>query len=290
MGSLRIGLGVSQAARVAVLGNAVVGSTLSLSPLPLNGAGPFNITVQWLRDGAPIGGANDATYTTVAGDVGTAISAEVTINSTTIPSDNAVTIQAAPVAPTPPAWTVQPSFTDLAPQVGATVTVDPGSLDGTAPITIEFEYLRLDGVDKTPETVGLSWDSTGETAGVITARLRATNAAGSVLSDEVTVNLAAASVGGTDPNVQSVAADGWQVTYDGAQIPAEFDPVADPKVVTVQRSGFDASGAAATVEDELLILKRVRQPFPAETTLTADQASLDDFVFSGDVIAGVTNA
>ena len=205
MTSISIGLGLPQPPTVTVLGSAVVGGTLSLSPLSLDGAGPYSIAVQWLRDGAPISGATSATYTTVTEDIGTAISAELPINGTPIQSENSVTIEPVAVVPIAPAWTEQPFFTDPNPRIGDVLAVDPGTLTGDAPIDIAFEYLRLDGVDKTSETTGLSWDSGGEPIGIVTGRLRATNAAGPVLSDELTVTLSALSVGGTALSLTSFA-------------------------------------------------------------------------------------
>jgi hypothetical protein len=68
--------------------------------------------------------------------------------------------------------------------------------------------------------------------------------------------------------------------------PAElsFDPV------TVQRQGFDATGAATTITDTLYTMKRVRQPYPNENSLTADKVTLGEYIYSTDTIAGVTNS
>lgn len=91
----------------------------------------------------------------------------------------------------------------------------------------------------------------------------------------------------TDPNVNSIDADGWQINYTSP--PAEFDPVGDPKYVVASRPGFNASGGSITVTDNLEIMKRVRQAYPNQASLTANNAAIADFVFSGDTITGVTN-
>lgn len=91
----------------------------------------------------------------------------------------------------------------------------------------------------------------------------------------------------TDPNVTAIQADGWRATYTSP--PTEFDPVGDPKYVDVERPGFTAAGGTTTVIENLLLMKRVRQPYPNHTTLTVNDVALQDFVFSGDTISGVTN-
>lgn len=88
--------------------------------------------------------------------------------------------------------------------------------------------------------------------------------------------------------VTTIAADGWQATYDGTP-PAEMDPSGDPETVTVTRQGFDASGGAVSVNDTVTLMKRVRQPYPNQGSLTADSIALSDFVYAGDTIAGVAN-
>lgn len=86
----------------------------------------------------------------------------------------------------------------------------------------------------------------------------------------------------------SINADGWTGTYPAP--PASFDPEASPKTVTVTRQGFDATATPVSVTETLTVMTRLRQPYPDQTTLTADQVALSDFVYQGDSIAGVTNA
>ncbi|MDO9640855.1 MAG: hypothetical protein Q7J44_20175 [Pseudotabrizicola sp.] len=82
---------------------------------------------------------------------------------------------------------------------------------------------------------------------------------------------------------QTVNADGWTV--------AASDPAAAvAQAVTVQRQGFDAAGSAVTVTNGLTCTKRLRLPFPDQASLTAGGAVLSDYVYAGDMIAGVTNA
>jgi hypothetical protein len=85
----------------------------------------------------------------------------------------------------------------------------------------------------------------------------------------------------------AIDADGWRATYGSP--PTEFDPVGSPETFSVTRSGFDATGTAATYSDTITLMKRVRQAYPSQASLTSDKAALSDFIYSGDTISGVTN-
>lgn len=91
---------------------------------------------------------------------------------------------------------------------------------------------------------------------------------------------------GSDPNVLAIQSDGWRATY---QAPGTFDPVGDPNRVLVQRPGFDSAGSPATIDDTVTIMARVRQPYPNEATLTSEDVSLSEFVYSGDTVDGISN-
>lgn len=85
----------------------------------------------------------------------------------------------------------------------------------------------------------------------------------------------------------AIEADGWRGTYGSP--PTEFDPVGAPVTFTVDRPGFNSSGTGITVTDTVTLIKRVRLPYPDQATLTSDKVALSDFIYSGDVISGVTN-
>jgi hypothetical protein len=87
-------------------------------------------------------------------------------------------------------------------------------------------------------------------------------------------------------NFQSVNADGWSVTYAS---PPTFDPVGSPEFFTVLRDGYDATGAATTIAENLVCTRRARQVFPNQASLTTDQVALSDYIYSTDIITGVTN-
>lgn len=72
--------------------------------------------------------------------------------------------------------------------------------------------------------------------------------------------------------------------------PTEFDPVSDPQILRVTRGagGYDATGAAVTVTDDILITKRMRQRYPNEASLEASRAAVAQILYSGDTCADVT--
>jgi hypothetical protein len=88
--------------------------------------------------------------------------------------------------------------------------------------------------------------------------------------------------------ITAIESSGWQAIYPSP--PASLNPVSAPQTVTVTRQGFSPSGAATSVSDVLTLMARQRQPYPNQASLTADRVVLSDFVYAGDVIAGVSNA
>ena len=90
----------------------------------------------------------------------------------------------------------------------------------------------------------------------------------------------------TDPNITAFNVDGWSAVYTS---PPTFDPVADPKYAYVTRSGYNASGGAATVTDAITVTTRRRQAHPNQASLSADIAALSDYVYTTDTVTGVTN-
>jgi hypothetical protein len=85
--------------------------------------------------------------------------------------------------------------------------------------------------------------------------------------------------------ITAVFADGWSAQYAGT--PPSLNPLTTE---TVSRQGFDAAGASTMHTDTLTITQRVREPYPAQGSLSAARVSLSDYVYSTDTIAGVTNS
>lgn len=77
---------------------------------------------------------------------------------------------------------------------------------------------------------------------------------------------------------------GWHVTYPS--VPA--GPTLD-EPFTVIRAGFDATGAATTYADTVLVTRRLNQVYPNGSLYEPDLVALSDEIFFGDVIAGATN-
>ncbi|WP_426031949.1 hypothetical protein [Cypionkella sp. TWP1-2-1b2] len=87
-------------------------------------------------------------------------------------------------------------------------------------------------------------------------------------------------------NFQSVNADGWSNTYAS---PPTFAPNVTPESFTVSRQGFDITGAAITVAEDMICTQRIRQPYPSQASLTTNLVAMSDYVYSTDTISGVTN-
>lgn len=129
---------------------------------------------QWRRDGAPVAGATQPSYTPVAGDVGTALSVVVTGTSggQTVP---VVLAAPAPVeaAPVPLQATTPPSLPATAPRVGTAFTVT-APVWNQAGVTTTYQW-RRDGqpiVGATSASYTPVADDLGTTIGVIATGTR----------------------------------------------------------------------------------------------------------------------
>jgi predicted secreted protein len=85
--------------------------------------------------------------------------------------------------------------------------------------------------------------------------------------------------------LQSVAADGWQATYDGAPP----STVIESWFNNIEREGFTTAGIATTYNDPIYVTRRVRQAYPNQASFTTDTVALSEHLYADDVIAGVTN-
>lgn len=137
-----IGTAPSNTALPVITGTPVQGQTLTASNGSWTGTAPITFTRQWKRNGVNIGGATNTTYVVQAADVGQNITVTVTGTNITGSSNATSTATAIAVAP---ANTVAPSISGT-PQVGQTLTANPGTWTGTAPITYTYKWKR-NGVD-----------------------------------------------------------------------------------------------------------------------------------------------
>jgi hypothetical protein len=101
----------------------------------------------------------------------------------------------------------------------------------------------------------------------------------------ITRSPAAAAGGGGGSLLSSVQADGWQGVWKTGT-PPTFDPNGAPVFETFSRQGFDANATAITFNEQIPILRRVRQVWPNHLTDTADRVALGDYVLSTDTIVG----
>jgi hypothetical protein len=130
----------------AVTGTPQVGQTLTSSTGTWTGDAPITFAFQWLRCDAngnncnPIAGATNPTYTVVQADVGNTIRSHVTATNAA-GSATAQSAAVAPTSPNAPANTVAPTITGT-PQEGQTVTANPGTWTGTAPIAFTYQWHR----------------------------------------------------------------------------------------------------------------------------------------------------
>lgn len=86
--------------------------------------------------------------------------------------------------------------------------------------------------------------------------------------------------------VTEILAQGWQARHAS---PGAFDPATSPETLSIQRTGFDQTGAPAQHDETVALTARIRQPSPDQNTPSPDQVALANYVYAGDVIEGVTN-
>lgn len=138
---VEIGTAPAFTAAPLLSGTPVVGQILSVTNGTVTGTAPITYTYAWFVDGSVVVGETASTYTVQAGDEGLDVYAEVTAtNAFGAASDdsNVLTIATVPVN------TVAPSISGP-PEVGETLTANPGTWTGTAPITYTYQWQFDDG-------------------------------------------------------------------------------------------------------------------------------------------------
>ncbi|WP_182920302.1 hypothetical protein [Nocardioides cavernaquae] len=116
---------VANSAAPVITGDAVVGSTLSVTDGTWSPA-TVTVTRRWLADGVAISGATASTYTLTAAEVGKKITVEATAARTGWTSGVAISEETAAVAPAPLHNTVAPAISGSA-AVGSSLTSDTGT-------------------------------------------------------------------------------------------------------------------------------------------------------------------
>jgi hypothetical protein len=132
-----------------ISGTAQKGQRLHAEPGSWSGTQPIHFSFQWQRcnssgaNCANISGATSNDYTLGSADVGNTVRVVVTARNSAGMSTAASSPTAVIAAPQAPANTTPPTVSG-APQLGQTLTANPGSWTGPQPITFTFQWLRCD--------------------------------------------------------------------------------------------------------------------------------------------------
>lgn len=130
----------------SISGTPEEGETLTANTGTWSGTAPITYSYQWYRDGVEIPLATANTYLLTGDDIGAMISVKVTANNGC--SNNGSSASSLPVGPIEVSPCVEPSFEsqptidgDTGPGSQLNV-IDDGNPQGTAPITITYQWLR----------------------------------------------------------------------------------------------------------------------------------------------------
>lgn len=279
---------VGQGLTVIQVENLIAGITILVSPTPLVVGDMATVTVTvptgWTiatitATGATLSGSG---LTSPAARTYTAPSGAVTITVTGTDAQEQAVSRSVTV-------TAQAKLLTLT----ATVSPSPAEVDDVVTLTFNTAPDSVTALQGgTPLTVsgsGTTWTVTATAVGSIDFTASKSGYTG--WTGSVTVESGEAAV------ITSFAANGRTATWaDGT--PPTFTPDTAPVAISVMRQGFDNTGTATTISDQLVITKRARQPYPnasvsggavVVTGWTASDVVLSDYVYAGDTMVGVTN-
>jgi hypothetical protein len=135
---------VSNAVAPAISGTPQEGQVLHVSNGTWNGSGPITYGYQWYRctggTCTAIPGATAADYELIADDIGATLKAAVTATNAagSAMAESAETASTTGIAPV----SGDAPVVSGTPEVGQTLTADPGTWSGTAPIDVTFQWTR----------------------------------------------------------------------------------------------------------------------------------------------------
>ncbi len=199
------------------------GQTLSATTGAWTGTAPISFAYQWRRCDAAgvacadIAGATAATYTQVAGDVGSSV--RVLVTATNVAGSASVTSAATGViAAAPPVNTALPVISGTA-RDGQTLITSNGAWSGTPPISYSYQWRRCDAAgaacaDIAGATGGSYVQTPADVGGTLRVVVTGANAAGSALatSAQTAVVAAAPPVNTALPTISGTARDGQTLT------------------------------------------------------------------------------
>ncbi|HST25923.1 MAG TPA: hypothetical protein VLJ76_08020 [Gaiellaceae bacterium] len=132
-----------------ISGTAQKGQRLHADPGSWSGTRPMSFAYQWQRCGSGgancsnISGARGHDYVLTSADVGNTVRVVVTATNSAGSAGAASSPTAVVAAPKAPANTVPPTISG-APQLGQTLTANPGTWSGPGPITLSYQWRRCD--------------------------------------------------------------------------------------------------------------------------------------------------
>ena len=132
-----------------ISGTAQKDQTLHAEPGSWSGTQPITFDYRWQRCNASggscsnISGANGHDYVLTSADVGNTVRVVVTAKNSAGMGTAASSPTAVVAAPQAPANTAPPTISGT-PQLGQTLTANPGSWTGPQPITFTYQWLRCD--------------------------------------------------------------------------------------------------------------------------------------------------
>lgn len=237
--------------------------------------------------------STDPAYIWTSADVAAgadAMTVEVTatndVGPTTETSDPVTIAAPLAISGTPPAALVGTPYTFTPTRTGGHAPY-AFALTGTLPSGLSFSTStgKITGTPLASGTAALSigvTDGDGLTASLGPFDLVVTSGGGETIPAPFSrVNGPA-----NDPFTAAVANSfqGWTVESASA--------IDDETPFTVQRAGFDATGAATTYLDTMYVMRKIRQPAPNNASLSASTYALSDYLYVNDAPSGeaVNNA
>lgn len=268
---IAIALGLSQTKVITILGSATVGSVLSLSSIALTGSSPITYQIQWFRNGTIIPGATSASYTPLAADIGSSISAQLTLpGGSVLTSSNAVTVQDNPGA-LPTGLTLEDFTRDRAvfdtgaafglssAGVARSGTADPGEV-------VQLRVVTDAGVQVVGWTDAATADGAGDWTGIIFApRGSAALRIEARLKRNAAVTAATVNRFFAGHAVAFWGQSEWhRSVLTGFSSPGFTEPVADPNALTVAYSDNTGVGYGTG-----LVYSAVTDATPVSSHMTA---------------------